>query len=51
MMIRSFPRCHRCNAPVNRTNCMQVRDRWWHPLCWSDHEREVLAEAMKELAR
>lgn len=51
MMIRAFPRCRRCGKPVNRADCVQVRRLWWHTPCWDDYEREVLAEAIKELAR
>jgi hypothetical protein len=50
-MVRAFPRCSRCECPVNRDECVQVRARRWHPRCWDAYQLEVLAEAMKDLAR
>ena len=50
-MVRAFPRCSRCERPVDRDDCVQVRTRRWHPQCWDAHELDILAEAMKERAR
>lgn len=50
MMIRAFPRCSRCERPVNRNDSVRVRDHWWHPPCWEEHELETLAEAIRAFA-
>ena len=50
-MVRAFPRCTRCERPVNRNDSVRVRDRWWHPPCWAEYEKQTLAEALRDFAR